>query len=109
MPGFNGQIFQRGYGLGSMFKKFFRWVIPIIKDNAIPIINYNKINSIQSDVSDGISKFHNDLYDENKTIKESANQRFNETLNNIKKKLQLGGKRKSKINKRSKKFKNIFD
>ena len=27
LPGFSGQYFQRGYGLGSMFRKFVRWVI----------------------------------------------------------------------------------
>ena len=84
LPGYNGQYFQRGYGFGSMFKKFVRWVIPIIRENAMPIIT-DKVKAIQSDVSEGLSNFHEDLKDENKSIKESANVRFNETLNKINK------------------------
>ena len=46
-----------------------------------------------------------------KSIKDSAKQRFYQTFDNIKKKVQIGGrkrKNKSKYNK-SKRFKSIFD
>ena len=37
-PVFKGSPFQRGFGIGNVFKRFFRWVIPIIKSNAMPIV-----------------------------------------------------------------------
>jgi hypothetical protein len=31
LPVFRGSIYQKGYGFGDVFKKFFRWVVPIVK------------------------------------------------------------------------------
>ena len=42
LSGFHGPSFQKGHGLGSMFKRLFRWVIPIIKQNAAPLLNTQK-------------------------------------------------------------------
>ena len=39
--GFNvyrGPFTQEGYGIGSVFKKFFKWLGPIIKREALPIL-----------------------------------------------------------------------
>ena len=114
MNGFNGYQFQRGYGLGSMFKKLFRWVIPIIKDNAMPILN-NTLNKMSSNINEGINNFTEDLKNPNFSIKASANKRFNETVNNLKNNFQTGKgiKRKTKSFKKIKTKraynKNIFD
>ena len=114
MNGFYGHQFQKGYGLGSMFKKLFRWVIPIIKDNAMPVLN-NTLNKMVSNINEGVNNFTEDLKNPNFSIKDSANQRFNETVKNIKKNFQSGKglKRKSKqlriIKKKRKYSKNIFD
>jgi hypothetical protein len=35
---FHGSTFQRGYGFGDVFKKFFNWIVPIVKKNATPIL-----------------------------------------------------------------------
>ena len=34
LPAFHGTRFQRGYGLGSMFKGLFRWAVPHLQQSA---------------------------------------------------------------------------
>ena len=34
LPAFHGARFQRGYGLGSMFKGLFRWAVPHLQQGA---------------------------------------------------------------------------
>ena len=110
--GFHGHQYQRGYGLGSMFKRLFRWVVPIIKDNAMPILN-STLNKISANINDGISNFSDDLKNPDTSIKDSVKLRLNETLNNLKKNFQSGKgiKRKKKNLKylKYKREKNIFD
>lgn len=112
LNGFKGSRYQRGSGLGSMFKRFAKWAIPIIKQYATPVIK-NVIKHGVSDVSQGLSNFSNDINQENKGIKESAKHRFEETANNIKNRIQRGGKRKqcsrSKNKKVCKLASNIFE
>ena len=36
-PYFQGKQNQKGYGLGGIFRNIFRWIMPIIKENAIPV------------------------------------------------------------------------
>ncbi len=31
-------IYNEGYGFGDVFRKFFRWIVPIIKKNATPVL-----------------------------------------------------------------------
>ena len=38
IPVFHGSKIQRGYGLGSIFRSFFRWVVPLFKTHAMPLI-----------------------------------------------------------------------
>jgi len=33
-----GRVFQKGSGLGGMFKKFFRWIVPLVKKHALPVL-----------------------------------------------------------------------
>jgi hypothetical protein len=115
LNGFKGQIIQRGYGIGSFFKRIARWAIPIIKQHAKPMLT-NAFKYGVSEISNGMSKFNNDINSENKDIKESAKERATETFNNIKNKIQKGGKRRRRTQKsithcKKQKLahKNIFD
>jgi hypothetical protein len=38
IPVFRGAPYQRGSGFGSVFKRIFRWIIPIIKEHALPVV-----------------------------------------------------------------------
>lgn len=115
LDGFQGTHYQRGYGIGSLFKRFVRWVIPIIHQNAEPIVK-QAVSSMSSNVSKGISNFVEDLKNK-KPIGESAQSRINETMSNINKTLQTGnGKKRNKQSVKFKKtkhkklyYKTIFD
>lgn len=40
LPVFYGARYQRGHGLGSIFKSFYRWIAPIFKTHALPVIKH---------------------------------------------------------------------
>lgn len=33
---YKGSPYQRGYGLGGTFRRFFSWLVPIFKEHALP-------------------------------------------------------------------------
>ena len=35
---FKGSLYQRGYGMGGMFMRFIRWIGPLLKKAAIPLL-----------------------------------------------------------------------
>ena len=35
---YRGSMYQKGYGLGGSFRKFFSWIIPLVKKHALPTI-----------------------------------------------------------------------
>ena len=37
LPYFVGSQYQKGYGLGGVFRNIFRWIMPIVRDHAIPV------------------------------------------------------------------------
>ena len=112
-PTYKGVRYQRGYGLGNVFKRFFKWIVPIIKEKAVPVLK-DVGKKVGESVISGTTKFARDALD-GKDIKESAKTRFEETKNEIKSKIEQRGeginKRKKKlirtISKRQKK--DIFD
>lgn len=38
IPVFRGSPYQRGAGFGSVFRRIFRWIVPIIKEHALPVV-----------------------------------------------------------------------
>ena len=74
---FEGYRFQRGYGLGGVFKKLYRWFMPILKHHAVPAVK-----TVGKELLKGATNLAKDAIN-GKNIKESANIRFNETLNQL--------------------------
>ena len=37
-PVFRGLKYQKGYGLGGNFRKFFNWIVPLFQKYALPTI-----------------------------------------------------------------------
>ena len=35
---FQGSKYQRGFGFGNIFKKLYKWVVPIFEQKAVPIL-----------------------------------------------------------------------
>ncbi len=38
IPVFRGSPYQRGAGFGSVFKRIFGWIVPIIKEHDLPVV-----------------------------------------------------------------------
>ena len=76
IPIFRGSSYQRGHGFGDVFKKLFKWIVPIVKENAKPIVKrvgraaVKTAVNIASDALDG------------QDFKESAKKRIIETIKN---------------------------
>ena len=105
---FRGSPFQRGYGLGNAFKRFFTWAIPLLKQYAMPIAK-----NVGKEIVNNVANVANDAI-EGKNIKDSVKDRIQTSLEKLKN--QKGsGKRKRKqkqnIYKKSKKQRtlDIFD
>jgi hypothetical protein len=77
MPVFQGYRFQRGYGLGGVFRRLFKWILPIVKQHAVPVVK-----TVGQEFLKGVSNVAKDAIS-GKNIKLSANQRFDETLNEL--------------------------
>ena len=73
-PVFRALKYQKGYGLGGVFKRLFKWIMPIIKEKAVPILK-----TVGKSVLKGTSNIAKDALD-GRNVKESANDRFEETL-----------------------------
>jgi hypothetical protein len=108
--GFNvyrGAPFQRGYGLGDQFRRFFSWIVPIVSRHALPALKEvgqtvgKEALSTAADIAkDTIS---------GKNFREAAEERVSSAIETLKTKAEeklLKGKGvKGKGIKRSKKMK----
>jgi hypothetical protein len=98
---FRGSTFQRGYGFGDVFKKFFNWIVPIIKKNATPVLQDvgRQIVKTTSDIAyDGLS---------GQNLKNSAVKRIDDTMNYFSKQYGEGYKKRKYKNKKNKKQKRL--
>ena len=76
-PVFRGAVFQKGHGFGDVFKKFFRWIVPIVKQHAAPIANTVGKEALKSAVN-----IATDTID-GKDFSQSTKNRVKESLNNL--------------------------
>ena len=91
-PVFRGALYQRGHVFGDVFKRFFRWIVPIVKQHAGPIASTVGKEALKSAIN-----VANDSL-EGKDFATSSKERFKESLNNLSSKIGSGKKRKrSKI------------
>ena len=37
LPYFVGSPYQKGYGLGGIFRNIFKWIMPIVREHALPV------------------------------------------------------------------------
>lgn len=97
IPIYSGKAYMRGYGFGSVFKKFFRWVVPVLKEHALPIAKnigkeaLNTAANITAETLDG------------KNFKESAKSNLKKSIRKVA--TQYGGKidKRKKLTKNAKK------
>jgi hypothetical protein len=89
---YKGQMYQKGYGLGGMFKRFFSWIIPIVKKHAMPAVETG-LKTVASQVVNSTADLAKDAIS-GKNIRESATTHFNTGVDNLKNKVEkaLDGK-----------------
>lgn len=83
---FKGNVYQKGYGLGGTFKRFFKWIVPIFKRHALPVV-HSGLKSVGKEVIESASKIANDLV-EGRNFRDSANQNVETSINNLKTKFE---------------------
>jgi len=107
MNRFEGLPYQKGYGLGGTFRKFFKWVVPLVKKHALPVIH--DVGKKALDTAADIAKD----YVSGKPISTAAEDRINTSVEDLKKLIESkleGRGRKRKIlikNKKGKKFNHL--
>lgn len=77
-PVYRGSAFQKGYGLGGYFRKFFSWALPLLKEHGLPIAK-----NVGKEIVQNIASIANDAI-EGKNIKESAKEKIKSSFNKIK-------------------------
>lgn len=86
-PVFRGNVLQKGYGLSNLFRRFYKWMIPILKEHALPVVK-----NVGKDLIKGADNVMNDVVDGKDFFSSSRSQ-----LENIVKKLETGQEGQSLI------------
>jgi hypothetical protein len=113
LPAFKARPYMRGYGFGNVFKRFFRWISPIVKENALPILkNIGKEGlrtaaNIANETLDGKDFSESAKANLKESIKKLSNQYGNGKKRRKKSSKQYGGGKKRKTKK--KRQLDIFD
>jgi len=79
---FRGTYMQRGYGLGGTFRNFFKWITPIFKQHALPLIQSGAQELGKQAISTGV-KLARDAVS-GKNIKDSAKEHVTSAVENLK-------------------------
>ncbi len=103
-PVFRGYSNQRGYGLGGIFKKFYKFIMPLFKTHALPmlkkgaeVVGTEAIKTAANIANDAIS---------GQNIKEASQKHVHDAINNLSTQAQeslqsgSGRKYKKKVKKR---------
>lgn len=111
---FRGSQYQRGYGPAGTFRRFFNWIVPLIKTHAMPVfsaVGKTALSAAADIAKDSVA---------GRDLRESARERIGTAVDSLKSQAEKkfrgeGIKRKRKFKKfvvlksHSKKYKDIFD
>lgn len=71
---------QRGSGLGGIFRKFFRWIVPLIQQHALPMLQ-DGANAVSEEVIQSTSDIAQDTV---QNVVSSAKRRYGTAVENLK-------------------------
>ena len=107
---FSGAQVQRGYGIGDVFKRFFKWFLPVVSKHALPVVK-KAGKSVGKEFINATAQLANDTM-AGKYFKTSAQNVTENAISNFANKItndQLGsGKRKRAYKKPSKKLQTSY-
>lgn len=84
LPYFVGSPYQKGYGLGGIFRNIFKWIMPIVREHALPVAKtvgkelLRTATNVAQDTLDG------------EEIGQSTKKRLKESFKNISDKIHQG-------------------
>jgi len=113
LPVFQGYSRQKGHGLGNIFKSFYKWIVPIVKTHAMPVLKEGA-SVLKNEAIKTVANIANDAL-AGKKISEAAQERTIEAVNSLSQRAQQKGsgikrKRKAKsVHFKKKRYKDIFD
>jgi hypothetical protein len=84
IPTYQGVKYQTGYGLGSMFKSFYRWILPMLKTHVLPVLK-SGYRTMGTEVIKTAANIANDALD-GKNLKSASEKRVSEAFENLSKK-----------------------
>jgi (p)ppGpp synthase/HD superfamily hydrolase len=104
---YKGLSYQKGYGIGDQFRRFFSWITPIFRKHALPKIQ-SGLKKVGEEIINSTANVAKDVI-QGRSFSESANENVNNSVQNIKEAVEnsLEGKGKSKIKKPYTIFKKI--
>lgn len=113
---FRGYPYMQGYGLGANFRKFFKWIVPLVHKHAVPVLKTGlaEVGKTALSTFGDIAKDTASGRDFKQTTTERINTAVDELKEKIERKLEGRGKKrkntksKSKFVKR-KAYQDIFD
>lgn len=106
---YKGSAYQQGYGLGSSFRRFFRWIIPIFKEHALPKLE-SGLKTVGKEALSSAANIAKD-YVAGKDLSLAAKEHVSTSIDNLKDKAEnslSGHGPKKKSIKRKKSFKKYF-
>ena len=113
-PVFTGYANQRGHGLGGIFKSFYRFILPIFKTHALPLLKKGG-ETLGTEAIKAASNIATDAL-KGKNVETSASENIQEAIKNLSEKVSQRGdgkykrKRIKKINQtKVRRLKDIFD
>lgn len=114
---YRGSPYQQGYGLGGTFRKFFKWIVPLLKKHALPHIE-SGIKQVGKTALSTAADIAKDAVS-GKNVRVAATERINTAVESLKERAEnslegKGIKRKKKFKKfvvlkKKTKFQDIFD
>jgi hypothetical protein len=86
MPVYYWARYQRGMGIGSMFKSFARWILPVAKTHVVPVLK-DAAKFVGSEAIKTAGNIATDAID-GKDLNESVKERSKESIGSISEKTQ---------------------
>jgi hypothetical protein len=108
---FSGERYQRGYGLGGYFTKFYKWLMPLAEKHALPHLK-SGFHAIKNQALDTMANVAKDAV-AGKNVRDTVQEHVSQAIDNLKQKAERklqgeGVKRRKKILFKRRK-KDIFD
>ena len=79
---YSGPLYQRGYGLGGTFRRFFSWIVPLVKKHAIPVLESGIKHVGKTELSTAADIAHGIVAGKN--FKKSAEDRIDTAVEKLK-------------------------